>query len=144
MPIYPNWVRFINGLPVVLLAVIGGIGAVGGALFGGLVYAAIYLILPDLLPDGELFGFTMADLLAIGPALAGVSLGRNPNGAVNETVRSWREKRAQRAAAAAAPAPEPPVLTGIDGFTDDEVDELDREVGLAEEPAYAVVRAGRS
>ncbi|MGK2929537.1 MAG: branched-chain amino acid ABC transporter permease [Acidimicrobiales bacterium] len=82
----PPTFQFLQSLPVVLLAVIGGIGAPGGALFGGIVYALSFLVLPDLVP-------WLRTLLTLGPALAGISLGRNPNGAVHETVRSLRERR---------------------------------------------------
>ena len=49
----------------------------------------MYFIIPDLIP-------ALKNVLAITPAFAGISLGRNPNGAVNETVRSVREKLALR------------------------------------------------
>jgi branched-chain amino acid transport system permease protein len=129
----PDVFQFLIGLPVVLLAVIGGIAAVGGALFGGITFALMYFIIPDLIPPLEPW-------LAIAPAFAGISLGRNPNGAVNETVRSVREKRAERKAAATA-EPEPPLdLTGIDGFSTADLDLLDHETGLTSEPLYAHVR----
>jgi branched-chain amino acid transport system permease protein len=133
----PDVFQFINGLPVVLLAVIGGIAAVGGALFGGITFAMVYFIIPDLVPALE-------NWLAIGPAFAGVSLGRNPNGAVNETVRSVREIRSEREAEAQAEAEAdgvPPLeLMGIDGFSQAELDLLDQETGLNAEPLYAPVR----
>jgi branched-chain amino acid transport system permease protein len=132
----PDVFQFLIGLPIVLLAVIGGISAVGGALFGGITFAFVYFIIPDIVPSIE-------DLLAIAPAFAGISLGRNPNGAVNETVRSVKEKLAERRAKAEpsgeATGPSPQLI-GIDGFTQDEVDGLDREIGLADEPLYAPVR----
>jgi branched-chain amino acid transport system permease protein len=129
----PDVFQFLLGLPIVLLAVIGGIGAVGGALFGGITFALVYFIIPDQVPALE-------DWLAIAPAFAGISLGRNPNGAVNETVRSVREKLAERKAAATA-EPEPPVdLMGIDGFTSADLDLLDQETGLVSEPLYAGIR----
>lgn len=80
----PDRFQFFQSLPVVLLAVVGGIAAVGGALFGGLVFAVNYFILPELVP-------ALDNILLLLPGLAGIGLGRNPNGAVNETARSVRE-----------------------------------------------------
>lgn len=130
--------QFLNGLPIVLFAVIGGIAAVGGALFGGIVYALSFLILPEVWP-------ALTNLLVLGPALAGISLGRNPNGAVNETARAIRQFRAERAAATTATAegttpPDDLDLLGLDGFTDADRVELDRETGLDAEPLYGPLR----
>lgn len=129
--------QFLNGLPIVLFAVIGGIAAVGGALFGGIVYALSFLILPEVWP-------ALTNLLVLGPALAGISLGRNPNGAVNETARSIRQIRAERAAAKAAPegraVPDDLDLLGLDGFSDADRVELDRATGLDAEPLYGPLR----
>ncbi len=136
----PDSFRFLNGLPIVLLAVIGGIAAVGGALFGGVIYALAFYIIPDLFPYEWL-----TDLLALSPALAGISLGRNPNGAVNETVKSVKEKLAIRRAKAAGEADvgEPDWdRMGLDeAFTEADRDLLDREVGLDEEPLYGAARS---
>ena len=132
--ISPDIFQFLLGLPIVLLAVIGGIGAVGGALFGGITFALVYLIIPDLAPALE-------NWLAIGPAFAGISLGRNPNGAVNETVRSVRESLAEREAAESAEPERSPDLLGLDGFTAEDLDLIDREIGLTAEPLYTPVRA---
>lgn len=126
----PPTFQFLQSLPIVLLAVIGGIGAPGGALFGGIVYALSFLIIPDVEPG-------LRTLLTLGPALAGVSLGRNPNGAVHETARNLRDRRRRR-----APAPgvqsdvrrrdDPAALEvlGLDGFTDDDRRWLDERLGL--------------
>jgi branched-chain amino acid transport system permease protein len=82
----PDRFQFFQSLPVVLLAVVGGIGAVGGALFGGIAFALSFFIIPEIIPSLE-------DILLLTPALAGISLGRNPNGAVNETAKAIRESR---------------------------------------------------
>ncbi len=133
----PDTFRFLQGLPIVLLAVIGGIGAVGGALFGGISYALFFFIIPDLVP-------ALKDLLALGPAFAGVSLGRNPNGAVNETVRSIKETLAERRAKeeGATDVGEPDWDTlGLDGFTAADRELLDHELALDEEPLYGAARS---
>jgi branched-chain amino acid transport system permease protein len=126
----PPTFQFLQSLPIVLLAVVGGIAAIGGALFGGIAYALMFLIVPDVYPSLE-------DLLAIGPALAGISLGRNPNGAVNETVRSIREARAERARPPDEVEDEDLGRIGLDGFSRDDRDRFDAELGLRMEPSYA-------
>ena len=124
----PPTFQFLQSLPIVLLAVIGGIGAPGGALFGGITYALSFLVLPDLVP-------VLREVLTIGPALAGVSLGRNPNGAVHETVRSLRARRRadDQPAAAARRADDPGTLErlGIDHFEDGDRQWLDERLGLS-------------
>ncbi|MEZ5181736.1 MAG: ABC transporter permease [Acidimicrobiales bacterium] len=122
--------QFLQSLPVVLLAVIGGIGAAGGALFGAGAYALTFLILPDLVP-------ALATWFALGPALAGISLGKNPNGAVNETARNLRARRSGAAASADDPLAELEPGFGLDGLTDADLRLLDRAVGLDTDPAYA-------
>lgn len=127
----PPTFQFLGALPIVLLVVIGGVGGAGGALFGGLIYGFAFLILPDLIPS-------LTTILTLGPALAGISLGRNPNGAVNETVRSLRARRAPRPQARAGPAvlgdiDEPADLErlGLSGFTEGDRELLDTRLGSA-------------
>ncbi|MCU1356017.1 MAG: branched-chain amino acid ABC-type transport system, permease component [Acidimicrobiales bacterium] len=66
------------GLPLVLLAVVGGIAAVAGALLGGLLLAVVPLV-GDYHPE-------LRDLMTVLPGLAGISLASNPDGAIAQTV----------------------------------------------------------
>lgn len=75
--ISPQNFGFVNGLPVLLLAVVGGIGAVGGALMAG---ASLMGFLPLIATLGAFF----ANLASVLPGLAGIGLGRNPNGSVHD------------------------------------------------------------
>lgn len=68
----------LQSLPVLLMAVAGGIAMVSGALFGGLLYAS-FPIIADAVPS-------LTNFLLVAPGLIGISLGRNPNGAVNEIL----------------------------------------------------------
>ena len=129
----PPTFQFLQSLPVVLLAVVGGIAAVGGALFGGLTFALMFLVIPDVYPG-------VRDLLTLGPALAGISLGRNPNGAVNETVRSLRDVRSSRWRRRTARSDDGE-SEGLDGFSVGDRDRFDLELGLIDDPSY--VRLGR-
>lgn len=139
--ISPPTFQFLQNLPIVFLAVIGGIAAAGGALFGGIAYALFFLIIPDRFPG-------LKNLAAVAPAFAGISLGRNPNGAVNQTVTDIRERLANRRGATGAAAPVEPTAIpddlGLDGFAATDRDLLDERLGLDAEPLYtAAVRNGR-
>lgn len=121
------------GLPVVLLAVIGGITAVAGALLGGLLLALMPLI-------GTTFP-AINDLMIIAPGLAGISLAANPSGAVAEItdrLHNLRERwRGTEGEVYQRVDPElryqmVPELVGLDRpFTADEVAVLDDELGLS-------------
>ena len=124
----PPTFQFLQSLPVVLLAVIGGIGVPGGALFGGITYTLSFAILPDLVPS-------LRTLLLLAPALAGVSLGRNPNGAVHETVRSVRRTLRGHRSTPTAARDDVAALEwlGFDAFDDRDRTWLDDRLGLVGE-----------
>ncbi|MBL8774832.1 MAG: ABC transporter permease [Acidimicrobiales bacterium] len=131
----PDRFQFLQSLPVVLLAVSGGIGAVGGALFGGMSYALFFFIIPDVVASTWITNFFL-----LAPGLLGISLGRNPNGAVNEIAKSFREAAAKRQAKAVGRA-EPTIdldRLGFDeDFTEDDLRLIDHELGLDEVEGYA-------
>ena len=72
------------GLPVLLLAVVGGITAVSGALFGGLALCVLPLI-GDAVPS-------IRNVMILLPGLVGISLARNPDGAVAEIAEKVRDR----------------------------------------------------
>lgn len=76
------------GLPLVLMAVIGGIAAVAGALLGGLLLA----LMPQV---GDTYP-ALRDLMNILPGLAGIGLAANPSGAIAQTVEQVRIAREMR------------------------------------------------
>ena len=82
---------FFESLPLLLLAVVGGIGSVGGAVFAGMVLYGIPLVTSswsDLdIPLRSLPGLAdVGALLALTPGLMGIGLGRNPNGVVRDVA----------------------------------------------------------
>jgi branched-chain amino acid transport system permease protein len=89
----------VQNLPVLLMAVVGGIAYVSGSLVGGLLLAS-FAIIGQWVPTFEVAGMDgqdlVDDLLLLMPALAGLNLGRNPNGVVNEVGRQLRERRQRR------------------------------------------------
>jgi branched-chain amino acid transport system permease protein len=80
----------------VMLTVVGGIGSVAGALMGGILagtaFQALTATFTNLSTDAGGGGFwsVMANLSLVAPALIGVSLGRNPSGAVSQIVENYR------------------------------------------------------
>ncbi|WP_426571947.1 ABC transporter permease subunit [Aquihabitans sp. McL0605] len=79
------------GLPLVLMAVVGGIAAIAGVLLGAMLYAMFPLI-GDSLP-------ALQNVMTILPGLAGISLAANPDGAVAQTIDHLRAARRRRSGA---------------------------------------------
>ena len=85
-----------------MLTVVGGIGSVAGALMGGILAGCAFQVLNTTFTNlsmdrgGGGFWSVMANLALVAPALVGVSLGRNPSGAVPQIVANysplWRVK----------------------------------------------------
>lgn len=73
-----NW-EFTVGLPIFMVAVVGGIQRVGGALFAG-ISLAVLGAMPGWPLLREVSWFP--NLANVTPGLMGIGLGRNPNGAV--------------------------------------------------------------
>jgi branched-chain amino acid transport system permease protein len=90
-----TFIIFIS-LALVMLTVVGGIGSVAGALMGGILagtaFQALTTTFTNLSTDHGGGGFwnVLANLSLVAPALIGVSLGRNPSGAVPEIVDRYR------------------------------------------------------
>jgi len=82
--------NFIVGLPVLLAAVVGGMAYAGTGVFSGV---SLQAGLPLLAKIGPFF----ANLAVLLPGLAGIGLGKNPNGAIADLRdafgRAWRDKR---------------------------------------------------
>jgi len=81
----------VPALPIVLMAVVGGIGAVAGAVIGALLIVMFPII-------GSTYPI-LKNLMIIAPGLAGISLAANPDGAVAQTigqVNAALERRRQK------------------------------------------------
>jgi branched-chain amino acid transport system permease protein len=70
-----------ESLPLLLLTVVGGIGSASGALFAGLVLGGFPIAI-------GIWPF-LADLNRLLPGTMGVSMGRNPNGAVRDVTARY-------------------------------------------------------
>jgi branched-chain amino acid transport system permease protein len=73
---------FVAGLPIFLVAVVGGLAIVGDGLFTGTALVGPLSALVAVAPWAS-------NLAALLPALAGVGLGRNPQGIGPELRRQW-------------------------------------------------------
>ena len=115
----------VDNLNVLLMAVVGGVTSVAGPLFGGMLLGSF----PIIRAHGP---GVVNDLLLVLPGLIGISLGRNPNGAVNEIGRNFRELTVSSVDADDDTPPEViPEQIGIDrGFTDGELAEINARIDL--------------
>src|SRR4051794_34068016 len=83
----PERFSFFESLPLLLLAVVGGIGSAGGAVFAGIVLFAIPIVAStwgtlDVAVQSLPGVRDLSDVLKVLPGLMGIGLGRNPNGVV--------------------------------------------------------------
>lgn len=72
------------GLAVLLLAVVGGVAVISGAFIG----AGLLVAMPRI---GDVYP-SLHDIMLILPGLVGVTLARNPDGAVMQTIDRFRER----------------------------------------------------
>jgi len=84
-----------TSMTVTMLAVVGGVGVVSGALFGGLLIGAFNTVVPRIMAQNAIgvFGFVevaVPDLMKVAPGLIGVSLGRDPTGAAPQIAEGFR------------------------------------------------------
>jgi len=90
-----------EGLALFMLTVVGGIGYISGALIGGIIYACAFIVMGDfwgkLSEDwgsfAWLFTFLQDFFLLLGPALAGIGLGRNPSGIASQMFDGFKVLR---------------------------------------------------
>jgi branched-chain amino acid transport system permease protein len=81
----------VAGLPIFLVAVVGGLASVGDGLFTGVTVAGSFAALVEVAPWA-------GNLAALLPALAGLGLGRNPDGLVPTLRRDWQPTAGDRVA----------------------------------------------
>jgi ABC-type branched-subunit amino acid transport system ATPase component/branched-subunit amino acid ABC-type transport system permease component len=97
--------QMLNGLSYVLLVVVGGVGVVSGALFGGVQFVAFQTWIAQLLPSITVFGRDLFQLLPrAGPGLAGIAIGRQPAGVIPTVGHDVRARNAQRRAKRGPPS----------------------------------------
>lgn len=88
--ISPGNFDFVTGLPVFMMTVVGGVGMVGAALFCTVSLYAVLPLYSALLPS-------IARYAVVLPGVAGLSLARNPGGAVQDIREGFLPLRTSRA-----------------------------------------------
>ncbi len=92
-------------LPVTMLAVVGGIGSIGGALLGGLLLGSFPIgstvFAANAIGVFRFVSIPMTNVLSLMPGFMGIGLGRNPEGAASDIARSYRSLTRSAAAMAA-------------------------------------------
>jgi branched-chain amino acid transport system permease protein len=81
----PDRFSFFESLPLLLLAVVGGIGSAGSAIFAGLVLYGIPLVSASLV--------WFANIGRVLPGAMGIGLGKNPNGVVPDVAERFQPLR---------------------------------------------------
>lgn len=104
--------QMVKGLPILLLAVVGGVSIVSGVVFGAFALQS-FSWLVQLFPARSYPSLNkyLVWWSRIGPGLAGIGIGRNPDGAVVEigaAVRGERKKPGGAPPPSASPEPEAP------------------------------------
>jgi branched-chain amino acid transport system permease protein len=106
----------LSALPLLLLAVVGGIAVVSGAMIGALLLVAM----PQVAAEYP----SLKNLMILLPGLVGISLARNPDGLVSDLRNAFGEVQMRVAAMRARPAargardgpsPVEPELIGVRG-----------------------------
>lgn len=83
-----NDFTMVDGLQILLLAVIGGIATGSGPLFAGTMFAIMAIVSQEI--------SWLSWLHAVGPALVGIGMARHPEGVVVKIGELWRRVRARR------------------------------------------------
>ena len=86
---------FENSLAVTMLAVVGGVGLIGGAFFGGILLGGFQSIIGPIFKSNSIgyfsaFSLSVAKLTTFAPGLMGISLGQNPSGAMSQVGAGFR------------------------------------------------------
>jgi len=123
----------LGGLPLVLVAVIGGITSVFGAVFGAFLFVGMPLL-------GAKVSW-LKSVMNVAPGLAGIGLARSPDGAVRQmadgasdvaaAIASLRAGSDGDGAPTASAAREPEAMVAQGRLTDDDVAHLDHVLGLS-------------
>ena len=98
------------GLPYLLLLVVGGVAVVSGALFGGIALQSFTWLLrafPNVNINIGVGSFNLFATLnrGVGAGLAGIGIGRQPDGVIPQVGHDVRERRRKNEAKRAVTGP---------------------------------------
>ncbi|HMJ77169.1 MAG TPA: hypothetical protein VK507_14420, partial [Iamia sp.] len=148
----------LGGLPLLLVAVIGGITSVFGAAFGAILFVGMPLVGTWADERGKLIGVSIGwvrQFMNVLPGLAGIGLAQSPDGAarqiadgasdVAEAIARLRAGGADGAATgSSATHREPEQMLAAGRLTDDDVAHLDHVLGLSWGREHPVGSGGAS
>jgi branched-chain amino acid transport system permease protein len=99
--------QMLNGLPFLLLLVVAGVSVVSGALLGGFLlqtFTWLLIAFPNVIISIGSVEFNLFVVLErIGPGLAGIGIGRQPDGVIPNVGHDVRERRRRAAVRRDAP-----------------------------------------
>lgn len=103
--------QLLASMPVTMLAVVGGVGSIAGAVLGGVLLGAILSVFELVFATNAvgwfgLFQISMVNVIKLGPGFMGITLGQNPSGMVSEFADLYREVGRENRYLAAAVAGE--------------------------------------
>jgi len=98
---------YVESLILVLMAFVGGINTVSGALIGGMALGAAFPIISPHLPH------SLQQLSYVGTGLGAITIGRNPSGTMGEISKAFDRLRNRPRAARVAIAEGGPVVAPI-------------------------------
>lgn len=108
----------LEGLPYLLLVVVGGVAVVSGAVFGSAVFQIFTVFLPNVwFPNVNIniFGWVKFNLFQLwgrlAPGLAGIGIARQPEGVIPQVGHDLRERRRKKGAGASPASTSAATLT---------------------------------
>jgi branched-chain amino acid transport system permease protein len=115
--------QMLQGLPFLLLLVVAGVSVVSGALLGGFLlqtFTWLLLAFPNVIVTIGSVEFNLFETLErVGPGLAGIGIGRQPDGVIPNVGHDVRERRRRsHAGATTPPAPGAPSSDATTGATE--------------------------
>ena len=83
-----------QSMAVTTLAVVGGIGTIGGAFFGGFLLGSFQSLASSVFATNAVglfnwFSITVRDILLVMPGLMGINISRNPDGAAPQVYEGY-------------------------------------------------------
>jgi ABC-type branched-subunit amino acid transport system permease subunit len=98
----------LEGLPYLLLAVVGGVAVVSGTIFGAATFQIFTAFLPNAwFPTSEIVKWWSR----LGPGLSGVAIARQPEGVIPQVGHDVRERCRKAAGSPPAEVPSPAGVT---------------------------------
>jgi branched-chain amino acid transport system permease protein len=107
--------QILKGLPILILLVVGGVAVVSGAVFGGFALQSFsWLVIAFPAATYPTLNKWLVYWSRIGPGLAGIGIGRNPDGAIVEISAAAHGDRKRKKVV--PPPADPPTLAAVEAI----------------------------